>query len=249
MYGMIVVTDPLEANLIAAANGVLLPGPADTMQLVLSDITVCKGVGSIDPTYLANYVDPTTDCRLADRPEWLSGCYMRRSGPTPQTLCELRAARRTTMAARLPLLTLPATSRALSGRSGRLTEGQTVLTNGVNVGGRLGNTGSAWCAGRGARASRRMSCQDRGSACRSSIAPTIRYFRLRLTTEAGGDRSDRWCESAVKAVYSTTPILEGGMIGTIDTGFDPGEILLPPASSCGRRRSHSRRGRYLSEPC
>jgi hypothetical protein len=54
-------------------NGIVLPSPANTMQVVLSDITACKGVGSTDPTYLANYVDPTTIPTAADRPEWLSG--------------------------------------------------------------------------------------------------------------------------------------------------------------------------------
>ena len=38
LYGMIIVTDPLEAGLV----GSVLPAAADTMQLVLSDITVCK---------------------------------------------------------------------------------------------------------------------------------------------------------------------------------------------------------------
>src|SRR5205085_2728426 len=78
MYGMIIVTDPLQAGLI----GGVLPAAADTMQLVLSDITVCKGVGSTDPTYLANYIDPATIATPADRPEWLSG-RTDQVGPTP----------------------------------------------------------------------------------------------------------------------------------------------------------------------
>jgi FtsP/CotA-like multicopper oxidase with cupredoxin domain len=48
MYGLIVVTDPLETNIVPPAAGALLPAAADTMELVLSDITVCKGVGSTD---------------------------------------------------------------------------------------------------------------------------------------------------------------------------------------------------------
>ena len=139
MYGMIIVTDPLEASLV----GGVLPAAADTMQLVLSDITVCKGVGSTDPTYLANYDQILRRyCRWPDRPEWLSG-RTDQVGPAPISLCEVarpqrQAARQTITAPRLPLITLPVTFRALSGAAGRLTEGQTVLTNGVNVGGRLG---------------------------------------------------------------------------------------------------------------
>jgi len=61
----------------------------DTVQLVLSDMTVCKGVGSVDATYLANYVDPTT-LPAADRPEWLSG-RTDQVGPTPISLCQIAA--------------------------------------------------------------------------------------------------------------------------------------------------------------
>jgi FtsP/CotA-like multicopper oxidase with cupredoxin domain len=52
LYGMMIVADPNEAALIASG---VLPGPADTKQLVLSDITVCKAPGSNDA---ATY-DPT----------------------------------------------------------------------------------------------------------------------------------------------------------------------------------------------
>jgi FtsP/CotA-like multicopper oxidase with cupredoxin domain len=43
LYGMIIVTDPNEAALIAAG---VIPGAADTRQIILSDITVCKAPGS-----------------------------------------------------------------------------------------------------------------------------------------------------------------------------------------------------------
>jgi FtsP/CotA-like multicopper oxidase with cupredoxin domain len=90
LYGLIVVTDPLELSLRApgAAPHGTLPAITDTMQLVLSDITVGKGVGSTDPTYVASYIDPTTIPTVADRPEWLSGATSQ-NGPTPRSLCEL----------------------------------------------------------------------------------------------------------------------------------------------------------------
>jgi FtsP/CotA-like multicopper oxidase with cupredoxin domain len=53
LYGMIIVTDPLEAALV----GGVLPAAADTVQLVLSDITVCKSSGTNDTA--------TTSARVA----------------------------------------------------------------------------------------------------------------------------------------------------------------------------------------
>jgi FtsP/CotA-like multicopper oxidase with cupredoxin domain len=169
LYGLIVVTDPLESNIVPPAMGALLP--ADTMQLVLSDTTVCKGAGSLDPTYVANYIDPNT-LPLADRPEWLSG-RIDQFGPTPKELCEIAPGGTATdddgAAAAASYLAgdIPSLVRA----AGRLTEGQTVLTNGVNVGGRLGTPGTPRALDAGAlKRPGGRSSQDRGSAFRSSIA-------------------------------------------------------------------------------
>ena len=121
MYGMIIVTDPLEANIRAvlpaadpAALPAVLPALADTMQLVLSDITVCGPL--LPATYLNTYVDPATILPAADRPEWLSNVWPQ-TGPTPKQLCEIpqAAPRRTTLAILPWLPTSPATFRALSG--------------------------------------------------------------------------------------------------------------------------------------
>ncbi|HYI14114.1 MAG TPA: DUF1326 domain-containing protein [Thermomicrobiales bacterium] len=227
MYGMIVVTDPLEANIVAPAVGAVLPAAADTMQLVLSDITVCKGVGSLDPTYLANYGDPTT-MPLADRPEWLSG-RTDQVGPTPISLCEIAAlggnatddmgapAATSYLAGDVPSLAMAA--------PGRLTEGQTVLVNGVNVGARLGTPAAPGTLAVGASTKDVLAGQ--GLRLQISNCAHLRYFRLRLTTEAGAIVN--LFRIGGEGGLLDNPILEGGMMGTLDTGFEPGEVLLPPA--------------------
>jgi len=229
LYGMMIVTDPLEATIVAPAPGAVLPAAADTMQLVLSDITVCKGVGSLDPTYLATYIDPTTIPTVADRPEWLSG-RTDQVGPTPKILCEIAAlggsatdddgnpAVASYLAGDIPSLSLAA--------PGRFSEGQTVLTNGVNVGGRLGTPAAPGALAAGVVPKDVLSGQ--GLRLQIVNCATNRYFRLRLTTEAGAQVP--LFRIGGEGGLLDNPILEGGMMGTLDSRFESGEILLPPAT-------------------
>ena len=119
LYGMIVVTDPNEAALIASGA---IPGPADTRQLVLSDITVCKAPGTNDT---ATYVDPTT-VASADAAEWLSGARRRPAPPRRPLRGQRRPrrTRRTTTALLRRSPTPPAMFRASSGRPGGSTRGR-----------------------------------------------------------------------------------------------------------------------------
>ncbi len=225
LYGLIVVTDPLEASLV----GGVLPAAADTMQLVLSDTTVCKGVGSTDPTYLASYIDPMTIATAADRPEWLSG-RTNQVGPAPINFCEIAGGATDEHGGVAPANYLPGDIPSLVRGPGRLTEGQTVLTNGVNVGGRLGTPGAPGALVDGAPAPPAPKNILSGQGLRLQIVncAALRYFRLRLTTEAG----------ALVNLYRIggegglldSAMLEGGTMGTINTGFDSGEIVLPPAT-------------------
>jgi FtsP/CotA-like multicopper oxidase with cupredoxin domain len=238
MYGLIIVTDLLEANLTNGVlpNGVLLPGPADTMQVVLSDITVCKGVGSTDPTYLANYVDPT-DLILfpnpADAPEWLSGATSQ-VGPTPKTLCELPSATDDDGAAAAASYLAGDVPSLVTAAPGRLTEGQTVLTNGVNVGGRLGKPAAPGPLVGGVPAPPAPKNILSGQGLRLQIVncATLRYFRLRLTYAGVGGVGVQvpLVRIGGEGGLLDNAILEGGMVGAINTGFDSGEILLSPAT-------------------
>ena len=219
LYGMIIVTDPLESNL--TGPGGVLPAAADTMQLVLSDVTVCKAPGTNDA---ATYVDPTTIATVADRPEWLSGLTSQ-VGPTPVMFCELPTATNDdgTMAA-VSYAAGDVPSLGMMG-PGRMTEGQTVLTNGVNVGGRLGTPAAPRALLPAAVAKNIQSGQ--GLRLQIVNCTHLRYFRLRLTTEAGVKVN--LVRIGGEGGLLDNAILEGGLIGTIDTRFESGEIVLPPA--------------------
>ena len=138
LYGMIIVTDPLEASIV----GSVLPAGVDTMQLVLSDITVCKAAGSNDPK-LFDFPVPALD-----RPEALVEPLLRwlptttKPAPTPIDLCEIAPGSAkdddgAPMAVSYGNHDVPSVMRPQ-----RMVEGQTVLTNGVNVERRFGTPAS-----------------------------------------------------------------------------------------------------------
>ena len=229
-YGMIVVTEnAVEAPLIAAGT---LPDATHTHRLGLSDVTVCKAPTTNDP---ATYVNPNSIMQVADRPEWLS-LQTSQNGPTPVQLCET-----------MPLGDdgHPGTpfgpgeipnifNHMPMGGTPPTVEGQTVLTNGVNVGGRKGvplfSPGPP-PLGPGAPDLGFLSINARpGDGLRFQIAnmATTRYFRLILTTAAGA-KIDLFKIGGEGGLLNEA-VLEGGMLGSYVTKYDPGEILLPPGS-------------------
>lgn len=215
-YGLIVVADPHEAALIASG---VLPGAAATRPVVLTDITVCKAPGGNDT---ATYVDPTT-LPAADRAEWMSGGTSQ-PAPTPVDLCQLPGA--------TDDHGNPAAGPYLLGdvpsivRLGRANEGQTVLTNGMTVGGRLGTPSAPGVLAPGAQTMPVLAGQ--GLRLQLANCSTIRYFRLILTTSTG-------VQVPLVRVGGEGGLLdhariEGGVIGGFDTKITPGEILVPPGS-------------------
>jgi FtsP/CotA-like multicopper oxidase with cupredoxin domain len=225
MYGMIVVTDPNEA-LIAA--GVLpTADPDHTRQIVLSDITICKAPGSNDT---ATYVDPTT-LPAGDRPEWLSGATAQ-TGPTPVQLCEIPPGGVATdddgspAAASYAAGDVPSIINAMVALT---VEGQTVLTNGVTVGGRLGTPSAPGAMAGGAQTLDVLS----GQGLRLQIAncSTIRYCRLTLTTSTGVQVP--LVRVGGEGGLLDNAVVEGGVVGGpggFDSKYTPGEILLPAGS-------------------
>src|SRR3954453_11368822 len=121
LYGMIVVTDPNEAQLQQQA---IIPSAADTHPVVLSDVTVCKQPPNNDAaTYLPSA-------------KHVSGAatFPAQAPPTPKGLCETSpidengAARPPYDAGDIPAIQLA----TFNAGNGRTNEGQTVLTNGRN---------------------------------------------------------------------------------------------------------------------
>jgi FtsP/CotA-like multicopper oxidase with cupredoxin domain len=210
LYGMIIVRDPNETTLV----GSVLPSAANTLPLVLSDITVCKAVGSNDAvTY-----DPTLP--------WVGGPTLpAQGGPTPKTLCQDTpiddngAARPAYAAGDVP-------SIQPAGTAGRTNEGQTVLTNGVDVGGRAGNPSAPGALS--PTAYTKDVAAGQGLRLQLLNAAAIRHFRLRLTRADGTQVP--LVRIGGEAGLLDNAVVEGGVVGGFDTKYGSGEILLPPGS-------------------
>ena len=173
MYGSIIVTDAFQDSL----QGTVLPSAADTRTMVLSDLTVCKAPDSNDTvTY-----DPSL-------PHVSGGPLPAQSGPTPKALCEAApegealdedgAPRGDYAAGDVPNNQKPAANNV------PINEGQTVLTNGMNVGGRAGAPGGPLGA-LAAGASTLDVTAGQGLRFQFVNAANTRFFRLILTTQAG----------------------------------------------------------------
>jgi FtsP/CotA-like multicopper oxidase with cupredoxin domain len=211
LYGMIIVKDPNEAALQA---NLTIPSAANTFPVVLSDTTVCKA-------------PPTNDTETYDGslPHVSGGALPVQPDPKPKKLCETGPIdengdpRGPYAAGDIPAIQTKDTQ-------GRTNEGQTVLTNGKNVGGRGGTPAAPGALAPGAST---LDVKAReGYRFQFLNAAAIRYMRLRLTTAAG-------VQIPLTRIGGEGGLLdqavdEGGTIGTFVTGYDPGEILLPPGS-------------------
>jgi FtsP/CotA-like multicopper oxidase with cupredoxin domain len=220
LYGMILVTDPNEA---ALQNSGTLPGPDQTRPIVLSDTTVCKAPGSNDP---ATY-PPSAPHVTGASP------FPAQAPPTPTTLCETTATttpinengnpRGNFQAGDIPNIQTAATG-------GRTNEGQTVLTNGKNVGARAGTPTSPGALAAGAQ----QLDVKAGQGLRLPIlnASAIRYMRLKLTTDGG--LPVPLVRVGGEGGLLSNSVVEGNVLpippGTFDTQFVQGEVVVPPGS-------------------
>ncbi|MFL5832225.1 MAG: multicopper oxidase domain-containing protein [Solirubrobacteraceae bacterium] len=216
LYGMIVVTDPNEPALQASGT---LPSAANTKQLVLSDTTVCKAPGTNDT---ATY-NPSLP--------WVGGGALPpQLGPTPKTLCEAPTAidddgslRPNYAAGDIPAI------QHNTGAPGQPTnEGQTVLTNGKNVGGRAGSPSAPGALASGAST---LNVQP-GQGVRLQLvnASAVRYMRLRLSKAAADPNPVPLVRVGGEGGLLDSAVVEGGVIAGFDTLYTQGEILLPPGS-------------------
>jgi FtsP/CotA-like multicopper oxidase with cupredoxin domain len=212
MYGSIIVTDPDEDSL----QGTVLPTAADTYTMVLSDLTVCKAVGSNDiETYPATL------------PHVSGGPLPVQDSPTPEDICETSPLdedgnpRPAYGAGDVPNI-------QKSGTGGRVNEGQTVLTNGINVGHRDGSPEAPGLVDPGAN----MLDVTAGQGVRLQLinAATIRFFRLILTDAAGvkvplvrvGGQGGVLDHARIEGSVFPVPA------GTFSFNYTDGEILLDP---------------------
>jgi FtsP/CotA-like multicopper oxidase with cupredoxin domain len=212
MYGMIVVRDPLER--LPEVND-LLPPPDRTLRIALGDTTVCKAPGSNDAVTYAPGL-----------PHVSGGPLPAQGPPTPKDLCETHPVDVHGMP-RAPFAAgdIPNIQQA-DALANPTNEGQTVLTNGVNVGARTGTPENPGVLVPGAKTFPVIGNQQ--VRLQLVNASTTRYVRLRLTTPSGA-------QSTLLRIGGEGGLLdksriEGGLQGTFsyDTQYTRGEIVLPP---------------------
>jgi FtsP/CotA-like multicopper oxidase with cupredoxin domain len=218
LYGMIVVTDPNEAAL--QANGTLPPA-TQTKQLVLGDTTVCKTTNDT-----VTYPNPGNNTL-----PWVGNpgggplpAIPNQLGPTPATLCQTPTAiddSGNTKATSYNAGDIPAIQQ---NNGARTNEGQTVLTNGKNVGGRAGSPANPGTLSPGA--SELNVRPGQGIRLQLVNAAAVRYFRLHLTTSAGVDIP--LIRVGGEGGLLDNAVEDGGTQGSWVTGFGAGEILIPP---------------------
>jgi FtsP/CotA-like multicopper oxidase with cupredoxin domain len=212
MYGSFIVTDPDEDSL----QGGVLPSAADTRTMVLSDLTVCK---ALDANDAVTYPDTLPHVSGAVLPE--------QDAPTPEDICQGNPLDEDG-AVRPPFAEHEVPNIQRAGTGGRVNEGQTVLTNGINVGHRDGSPAAPGALAGNAQ----LLDVTAGQGLRFQLvnAATVRFFRLMLTDAAGvkvplvrvGGQGGVLDHARVEGNVQPVPA------GTFDFDYTDGEILLDP---------------------
>lgn len=217
LEGAIYVADAQGDEAKLVADGVL-PPTNQTKTLLLGDTTVCKSPGSNDATTYPN--DPNLP--WAGGPP---GSYVNPGPPYPVQLCETgpvddmgdRRPQGGYAAGEIPNIW----GRGLA----NAPEGQTVLTDGRNVGARAGTPETPGALA--PNASVFALAPGSGVRLRLINGAHSRYFRLRLTDNAGTQIP--LVRVGGEGGLLDRAILEGGKPGGFDTKFAVGEVVLGPS--------------------
>lgn len=221
LYGSIIVKDDKGYEDRLIGKGVI-PSADQTKTLVLSDITVCNtpGTGANPPTFAGDLP------HVSGIQSWEINYQNHILTQSPLILCEeypLDANGVYTpnlyQAGDVPNIQSP-------GLIGPMSEGFTVLTNGVIVGARAGTPSAPGDLAAGAST---LEVQA-GQGLRLQIVnpSPVRYVRLRLTTKSG-DKIPLVRIGGEGGLLDYA-LVEGGFTASgFDTKYRRGEILLPPA--------------------
>ncbi|MDH5640543.1 MAG: multicopper oxidase domain-containing protein, partial [Nitrospira sp.] len=223
LYGSMIIEDN-HGYETALRNKGVIPSAGHTKTLVLSDITVCDAPGSNPPTFADGLP------HVSGIQAWQINYQNHILTQSPKILCDT-----------YPLDPNGVYTPGLFGvgdvpniqepsLTGRMSEGFTVLTNGVNVGGRsltIDSTG-VWTVGALDGGASTLEVKA-GQGLRLQIVnpSPVRYMRLRLT-DAGGNQVDLVRIGGEGGLLNAA-VVEGGVVGTFDFKYGHGEILIPPA--------------------
>ncbi len=216
LVGTIYVVDAQGDESRLVADGVL-PPPARTKTLMLGDTTVCKAPGTNDATTYPD--DPNLP--WAGGPP---GSYVTQAGAGPEELCETSPLDEMGDPRAEPFGEGEIPNPWTRGRADA-PEGQTVLTNGTNVGARAGSPEQPGALA--ANASTLAVAPGSGVRLQLVNGAHSRYFRLRLTDSAGAQIP--LARIGGEGGLLDRAVLEGGDPGGFDTKYELGEIVLGPS--------------------
>jgi FtsP/CotA-like multicopper oxidase with cupredoxin domain len=230
LYGSIIIEDKNGYEQSLRGNNPLvdgvIPSAAHTKTLVLSDITVCSSPGTNPVTFDGNLP------HVSGIQSWQINYQNHDLTQSPYILCEaypldangdLRLDGSENIlpytAGEVPNIQEPSSI-------GRMSEGFTVLTNGVNVGGRAGTPDKPGDLDPNALTTRVTA----GQGLRLQIVnpSPVRYMRLRLTNSKGIQTP--LVRIGGEGGLLNNAIVEGGIgAGAFDFKYNRGEVLIPPA--------------------
>ena len=223
LYGSLIVEDPAAEKLIAAG---VLPAAEQTHTLMLADTTVCKSPGKNDERTFEPGADVPWVFTESIGPFPGHDAY-----PTPKDLCETPRDRHGKPAKTGPLKAgdIPNITPPVNCGSGkrpcRVNEGQIVLANGRTAVARAGTPAAPGSLADDADVIE--AAAGSGLRLRLINAAVSRYFRLIMTDPSG--RQLPLHRVGGQGGLLENVRLEGGMLGTHDTKFAPGEIVLGSA--------------------
>lgn len=224
LYGSIIIEDPYEGQLRGSnplVDGVI-PSVAHTKTLVLSDITVCGKPGTNPATF-----DGTLP-HVSGIQAWQINYQNHILTQSPSILCDTYPLDANGVYLKRPYGKGDVPNIQEPSLTGRMSEGFTVLTNGVNVGGRAGNPHVLGPLGLLAPGASTLDVQA-GQGLRLQIVnpSPVRYMRLRLTDSNAGQIP--LVRIGGQGGLLDNAIVEGGSPSGFDTKYESGEILIPPA--------------------
>ncbi|MDH5668808.1 MAG: multicopper oxidase family protein [Nitrospira sp.] len=221
LYGSMIIEDNQGYEATLRDNGTL-PSAEQTKTLVLSDITVCGVPGSNPSTF-----DGALP-HISGVANWALNYEFHVLTQSPKILCDTYPLDPNGVftpglygAGDVPNIQEPSLT-------GRMSEGFTVLTNGVQVDARGGDATAPDAPSANVLANALPVQPGQGLRLQIVNPSPVRYMRLRLTAD------NSWTPITLYRIGGeggllNNAVVEGGSSGSFDTKYESGEILVPPA--------------------
>lgn len=221
LYGSIVIEDKNGYEATLRTNGVI-PSAAQTKTLVLSDITVCGTPGTNPATF-----DDTVLPHVSGILSWAINYQNHILTQSPLILCEAYPLDADGGYLKKPYGKGDVPNIQSPSLTGRMSEGFTVLTNGVQVDARGGNPSNPNPASASVLTNAFEVKAGQGLRLQIVNPSPVRYMRLRLTDNGGTQIN--LVRIGGEGGLLDNAVVEGGVVAGFDFKYGEGEILVPPA--------------------